>query len=98
MTKKLVWRLSQKPTVLELTELLKGGIITKEEAKEVLFNQEDEVDRDKKSLESEIKFLRELVEKLSKNQTSTIIETIRYIEKPYYQSFLLCFPNKCRLN
>lgn len=85
MTKKLVWRLSQKPTVSELTVLLEKGIITKEEAKEVLFNQEEQVDRDKKSLEGEVRFLRELVEKLSNNQRSTIIETIKYVEKPYQQ-------------
>ena len=84
MTKKLVWRLSKLPTVDELRGLVQDKIMTKEEAQEILFNQEEQVDRDKKSLESEIKFLRELVEKLSNKNNSTIVETIRYIEKPYY--------------
>lgn len=84
MTKKLKWRLSSLPTPDELRELVKDKLITNEEAREIMFSLEDEKERDKKSLESEIKFLRELVEKLSKGRTS-IVETIRYVEKPYYQ-------------
>lgn len=86
MTKKLIWRLSKLPTSEELRELVKDKIITQDEAREVLFSSETEEDRDKKSLESEIKFLRELVEKLSKSRTE-IVETIRYIESPYK-----CYP------
>lgn len=89
MTKKevLKWRLSEKPTAASVIDLINSGVITKEEGKEILFNAETEEDRDKKSLESEIKFLRELVDKLAKNNTSTIVETIRYIEKPYIQYY-----------
>ena len=83
MTKKLIWRLADRPTPSEVQELVKSEIISKEEAREILFSQEDEKERDKKSLESEIKFLRELVERLSKNNQTTIVEQIRYIEKPY---------------
>jgi hypothetical protein len=83
MTKKLIWRLGKLPDSYELCELIKNKVITNEEAKEILLSSEDEVDRDKKSLESEIKFLRELVEKLS-NGRGEIVETIKYIEKPYY--------------
>lgn len=72
MTKKLVWRMGKLPTVEELRQLVQDKIITQEEAREVLFNLEEEEDRDKKSLESEIKFLRELVEKLSKTRSETI--------------------------
>ena len=57
MTKKIVWRLSKLPTADELRELVKDKIITQEEAREILFNLETEEERDKKSLESEIKFL-----------------------------------------
>jgi len=86
MTKKtnLKWRLGKLPSVDEVLTLMDRKIITKDEATKILFNSEIEEDRDKKSLESEIKFLRELVEKLSKGRAE-IIETIRYIEKPYYQ-------------
>ena len=81
----LVWRLSNRPTADEIVELRAQEIITKEEARELLFNQETEEERDKKSLQSEIKFLRELVDKLSNSKLSTIVETIRYVEKPYYK-------------
>lgn len=84
MTKKIKWRLAERPTPSEISLLVEKELLTKDEAREILFSQETEEDRDKKSLESEIKFLRELVEKLSKNNNSTIVETIRYIEKPYY--------------
>lgn len=84
MKNKLVWRLGKLPSTEELRELVKDKIITQEEAREILFSSETEEDRDKKSLESEIKFLRELVEKLSEGRTE-IIEKIRYIEKPYHR-------------
>ena len=83
MTKKLVWRLSKLPTVEEISLLLKDKIITQEDAKEILFSSENEDDRDKKSLESEIKFLRELVEKLSSNYSKTV-EIIKEVKTPYY--------------
>ena len=84
MTKKLNWRLSKLPTPDEVRELVKDKIITQDEARGILFSSETEEERDKKSLESEIKFLRELVEKLSSSKT-TIIETIREVQKPYHQ-------------
>lgn len=83
MTTKLVWRLSKLPTPSELHDLVEKKIITPEEAKQILFKEESETERDKTSLEEEIKFLRELVTKLSNNQTTRIIETIKEVEKPY---------------
>lgn len=80
---KLVWRLGKLPSVEELRQLVTDKIITQEEARDILFNTETEEERDKKSLESEIKFLRELVDKLS--QRSKIVEVIREVEKPYYR-------------
>lgn len=83
MTKtKLSWRLKNLPTADEVRELVKDKIITNDEARDILFGTETETDRDVKSLESEIKFLRELVDKLSKNP-QTIITTIREVERPY---------------
>ena len=82
MEKKLNWRLGKLPSPDEVRELVKDKIITQDEAREILFSEQEETERDIKSLESEIKFLRELVDKLSKN-SSTIVETIRYIEEPY---------------
>lgn len=86
MTKKLIWRLREQPTAQSLQGLVDKSILTKDEAREILFSTETEEDRDKKSLESEIKFLRELVEKLSKSR-SEIIETIRVVEKPVYREY-----------
>ena len=78
------WRLGILPTPSELNELVSSDLITKEEARNMLLTIEEVEDRDKKSLEEEIKFLRTLVESITKNNTKTIIETIKYIEKPYY--------------
>ena len=83
MTKKLIWRLKEQPTSESLRELVSAGLLSKDEAREVLFSTNEEIERDAKSLEAEIKFLRELVDKLAKNQTASVVETIRYIEKPY---------------
>lgn len=81
MKNKLKWRLGKLPSPDEVIMLVKDKLITNEEAREILFNEETEEDRDKESLQSEIKFLRELVNKIgSKN---IIVEQIRYIEKPY---------------
>ena len=89
MTKKtkLIWRLQEKPTVESLQILIKTDILTKDEAREILFNLQTEEDRDKKSLESEIKFLRVLVENLSKNNNSRIVEIIREVEIPVYREY-----------
>ncbi len=83
MTKKMKWRLSELPTPAEVSLLLDKEILTKEEAREILISIETDEDRDKKSLQGEIKFLRELVEKLSNNRKADIIREITVIEKPY---------------
>lgn len=82
MTKKLVWRLKEQPTPDSLALMVQQGIISKNEAREILVSSEEIAERDKKSLEAEIKFLRELVATLSKDNVK-IVETIKYVEKPY---------------
>lgn len=94
MTTKIKWRLSKLPSVDEVALLVTQKVLTNEEAREILFSLETDEDRDKVSLQEEIKFLRELVSKLSTSRT--IVEQIRYIEKPYqsqswypaYQTFV----------
>lgn len=91
MKNKLIWRLGKLPTVEELLKLVNDKIITNEEMRDVLFNSETEEEVDKKSLEGEIKFLRELVTKLSTK--SQIIETVRtiqptYISQPWYTPYV----------
>lgn len=79
----LKWRLGKLPTVEELLKLIENKLITQDEAKTMLFSSEKEGDI--KSLEEEIKFLRGLVEQLSKNNSSRIVEVIREVEKPWRQ-------------
>ncbi len=85
MTTKLTWRLGKLPTVAELNDLVVNKIITQDEAKQVLFKEEDETKRDVQSLEEEIKFLRTLVEKLSSGNQTRIVEVIKEVQKPWYQ-------------
>mgnify|MGYP001618903016 CR=1 FL=1 len=80
---KLIWRLKEQPSTESLRELVKDKILTNEEAREILFSSETEEDRDKKGLESEIKFLRELVDKLSSNKLSRVVEVIKEVYRPY---------------
>ncbi len=75
---KLKWRLTKLPTVDELTLLVEKNIVTKEEAKEILFNNETDESRDKDSLKDEIKFLRGMIEKLAdKSRVSSIVYEYR---------------------
>lgn len=85
MTTKIKWRLNKLPSVEEITLLLSQKVLTNEEAREILFSLENDEDRDKKSLQEEIKFLRELVQRLS-STPAQIIQTIKYVEKPYTTS------------
>lgn len=76
MTKKLIWRLSRLPEPSELQGLVKDKIITQEEAREILFKQEDDKSPKLDELKSEIEFLRKLVEKLSENKPTVLREYI----------------------
>jgi lipopolysaccharide biosynthesis regulator YciM len=82
MTKKIIWRLREQPSTESLRKLVEDKILTKEEAREILFSSEEVKERDENSLKEEIKFLRELVEKLAKSR-SEIITTIKEVEVPY---------------
>lgn len=70
------------PDSHEVALLLDKGVLTKDEAREILFSLETQEDRDRESLQSEIKFLRELVQRLASTPTQ-IIQTIKAVEKPY---------------
>ncbi len=81
MTKtNLKWRLGKLPTPEDLVDLVNTKIITQDEARQILFTQEDEPAM--ADLKSEIKFLRQLVDKLANN--SRIVTTIREIQTPTY--------------
>lgn len=87
MTTKIVWRLKERPTPSEIKNLLEAKIIDKDEAREILFSLETEEDRDKKSLETEIIFLRKMVEKLAAGNNQTIISTIHDCHRPHYDHY-----------
>jgi len=82
MTKKLIWRLKEQPSTEALRGLVQDKVLTNEEAREILFSSVEEQERDIESYKSEIKFLRELVEKLSDSR-SQIVTTIKEVEIPY---------------
>ena len=82
MKKSLKWRLSSLPTPDEVRELVKDKIITKEEARSILFNLTD--GKEAEELKSEIKFLREIIEKLSENKVTQLIEIIKEVQHPYW--------------
>lgn len=80
---KIKWRLGRLPEPNEVAQLVTEGILSKDEAREILISHETDEDRDNTSLKGEIKFLRELVQKLSNNRRTEIVKQIEYIEKPY---------------
>ena len=86
-TKSLIWRLKEQPTSESLRELVKDNILTKDEAREILFSLEIKEERDVESFKSEIKFLRELVEKLSNQNNSKVVEIIREIDIPHWRKY-----------
>jgi len=83
MNTKKIWRLKTLPSVNDVITLIENKLITKEEANEILFTEQTKESTE--SLESEIKFLREIVSKLSNGQTTKIIETIRETPNHYNQ-------------
>jgi len=90
MTTKLIWRLKEQPTTESLRELVKSGILTNDEAREILFSQEEQSSRDLESYKQEIKFLKEVIEKLG--DRTKIIEIVKeyvphYITQPFYQPY-----------
>lgn len=62
------WRLKQLPTAEGVSKLVEQKIITPEQAKELLFSKPEDPDLEKTALKEQVKFLLELVEKLSHHQ------------------------------
>lgn len=84
MTKKnLKWRLDKLPTSDEVRQLLEAKIISKEEARTILFNEQS--DSDVRDLKREIKFLKKLVERLSDSDAIRVV--IKEIEVPKYRTW-----------
>lgn len=78
MTKKtsLNWRLTDLPTVGEVTDLVNSEVITKDEARDILFSEKDKTSVDNeqiKAYKEQIEFLQGLVNKLSQNNVNRFI-------------------------
>ena len=81
--KTLNWRLSDLPTAGEVAELVDSEVITKEEAREILFTQASSSDEKVKALEEQVEFLQGLVTTLSQQRnTTTFVPFSRTITTP----------------
>lgn len=83
MTKKtLKWRLKELPDASSVAELVEQGVVTKEEARNILFDEFEELKASEreKELQRQVEFLEDLVKELSKNRT-TVTSWPVYIEK-----------------
>jgi len=88
MTKKIIWRLKESPTTEKLSQLVKDGILTKDEAREILFNLTDESERSIESYQQEIKFLREIIDKLSSREKIVeIVKEYHHYDYPWYKPY-----------
>lgn len=84
-TTKLNWRLKELPDAVDVAELVDKKVITPEEARELLFNDSKDDSTKIKELEEEIKFLRELCDKLAakSNGWTTIVKEY-HDYRPHY--------------
>ena len=92
-TKNLTWKLDKLPTASELSDLVDSGVITKEEARDIMFGN-PESDKDKvEALEKLVEFLQGLVTDLSKNRTTFVpYERTVYVDRrirPYWDNYWL---------
>lgn len=67
----LKWRLKGAPTLDDVTTMLDKGIISKEEARQILFS-ELEKDGQVKALEEQVEFLKDLIDRLSKQPPQVV--------------------------
>lgn len=86
MTKKLNWRLSELPNASEVADLVEQEVITKEEARDILFKTDEQHNKDEevKSLKEQVKFMEKVVDALTRNKHTTITYTPSY---PKYWSW-----------
>lgn len=68
----LTWKLGELPTAGELAELVEADVISKEEAREIMFGAVDNDKEKIQALEEQVDFLRSLVTDLSKRSTTVI--------------------------
>jgi len=88
--KNLVWKLKDLPDATEIADLVAQKVITPEEGRKILFSEktDEEIESEKvAALEEQVKFLRNLVEKLSSQPPRIVYEYIeRYRPREYWLS------------
>ena len=80
--KTLKWRLSELPTAGEVAELVDSDVLTKEEAREILFTESSSSDEKVKALEEQVEFLQDLVSRLASRSSTTFVPYSRTITTP----------------
>lgn len=88
----LTWKLKDMPSAGELANLVNSEVITRDEAREIMFGNADDDKAKIEALEKMVEFLQGLVENLSKNKTTTYIpyERTVYIDRtvrPYWDRY-----------
>lgn len=83
--KSLKWRLRELPTGDEIAQLVEQGVITKEEARDLLFSDGNDTQEENKALKEQIKFQQETIDKLiDKLNSSNAYWTIHHTYTPRY--------------
>lgn len=92
MTKKTIkWRLAEKPSPENLLKLIEGGVLTKEEAKQIVLDDSEVSQSDIDTIKSELELLRKMV--LEQGNSREIIKIIEkeipiYVRKyPRYEPY-----------
>lgn len=87
--KNLTWKLTELPTAGHLADLVKSEVISKEEAREIMFGSAENDKEKVKALEELVKFLEDLVKDLSKNRTTytPFHHTFYYNQTPYWDKY-----------
>jgi hypothetical protein len=86
-TKSLKWRLKEAPTSEALGHLLAAGILTKEEARQIILDDGTVEPSDLETIKGELALLRQIVLDLSSRSPQTVIKIIeREVDRwPNYQ-------------
>lgn len=93
------WRLSEKPSTENLKQLVEAGILTKEEAKEIILSEDKAVsvpESELKDIKDELALVRELITKL--NRPTQVVR--EYIElyptpRPWVQPYIYWCSTDC---
>lgn len=88
--KNLTWKLSELPTAGELADLVDSEVISKEEAREIMFGSAENDKEVIKTLQDQLEFLQDLVKELSKRNTTTYLPTFTreiHVTRPYYEKY-----------